>query len=146
MRSTLAGVLTASLLLAGCAGGGRAETPQPTVAASEAFPEVQRDVAALPGVLDADLTYTDDVTRGYGISGTVTLAEGVDAVQVLDDVYATLWTFQGFEPALIRVVAEVDGVQVATAQDLGSPTDGLAQVPLRERYGPWPGAGPTARA
>ncbi|MFP5333679.1 MAG: hypothetical protein ACLGIV_00030 [Actinomycetes bacterium] len=133
--------------IGGCMPSPSAERPEPTVAVTDAFPVVQRQVAALPGVVDVDLTYTTGLSVGDGFDGSIEVEPTADLVAVLDDVHATLWTFEAFEPDTIDVHAEVDGVVVATAKDLGSEFESMGMVQLRERYGPWPGVGPTrARA
>lgn len=143
MRAWVVAVGLACSAVGGCIASGEGPAPDPTVAVTEAIPVVERDVEGLPGVRDADLTFVDDFSRGQNIEGSVEISDGADPAAVLDEVYATLWTFQGFEPTAISVVAQLDGEEVATAEDLGATADTLFQVQLRERYGPWPGLGPT---
>jgi hypothetical protein len=130
-------------LPAACAPAPEPAGPRPSVPLADAVAAVEQDVAALPGVEDVHLTFHDNRTDGRAIDGSVEVDGAVDPVEVLDDVHAVLWTFAAFEPATIRVAATADGDVAATAKDLGSRFEVFAQLPLRERYGPWPGPGPT---
>jgi len=138
------GLIAVALAMGGCAGDADRQ-PGPTVAFTDAVPAAEREVEALPGVVDHDLVFHEGLPVGKAVVGTVEVEPDADPVQVLGDVYAALWAFQAFEPVTIQVAATVDTAEVATAKDLGSISDSVPKNVLREWYGPWPGAGPTSR-
>lgn len=138
-------VLAAALLLvllgglAGCSPSPREESGPPTKAEGE---RIKLLVAAIPGVESVELQIRDDWESGRSIMGSVEISPEADAVAVLDDVYATLWSFKSWPPP-ITMVGRVGEMRFGLEGPIGpGGTYGLSQDELEERYGPWPGPGP----
>lgn len=120
--------LTVVLALGACSAGPGGPVPD----------EVLFDqVAALPGVEDADLRWELNFGNTPGYMGTVTVDDDADAMCVLDQTLSIL--FQGRQDTSSRAVEVVQDDLTLRAEDL------VGDAPLRERYGP-PPAGPQPTA
>jgi hypothetical protein len=150
-----AATLVAALALSGCAAGdgagaGGAGSPgagAPPTAASAADLEREADrlraeMAALPGVRDADVVVEQDEKSGRAVRGTVTASGGAAALlDVLDRATELGWDTEVFVPQVVEVrVVGDDGVTL-DATDLGLPGPAATLTGLHERYGP-PAADP----
>ncbi|WP_341359101.1 hypothetical protein V5H98_15370 [Georgenia sp. M64] len=159
-RRLITATLVAALALSGCGAGdgtgagsagaggagSRGAGAQPTAAsAADLEREADRlraEMAALPGVRDADVAVEQDEKSGRAVRGTVTASGGAAAlVGVLDRATELGWDTEVFVPQVVEVrVVGDDGVTL-DATDLGLPGPAATLTGLHERYGP-PAADP----
>lgn len=127
-------LLAALVLLVGAcssAGSDGPATPDYTPVPDD---ELFSQVAALPGVERAELSYNDAFPdNAYG--GRVTLSPDADAQQTLDTIYAILR--QGRKDVDMIIQAQQGGKAVRL-EAINGPTTRIA---LEKRYGPQPGDG-----
>ena len=116
---------------------------QPGPPAREEFERVEAEIEAMDGIEDAALRLYDDDMTGQYLGGDVDVTPGADPVAVLDDVYATLWSFRSWQPMFIDVFATSEGKEYGLDGPLDKGGYRLFDDELGERYGPWPGPGPT---
>lgn len=112
-------------LLVGCGSPG----PQRSVVPDDVL---FAEIARLPGVIEADVFYDTEFSRGKVYAGRVTVEDEADPLCVLDRMVAILW--QGRSIAVSVVVAQGD--ESYRAMDLDPETP--IQVWKPERYGPRP--------
>lgn len=133
----LAVVLVLVLAVSACGGDRSTDPSDPPNGYTPVADEVLfAEIARLPGVVSADLQYTDTFANPNVYGGTITVAPGEDPRSTLDHAIAILR--QGHRDAVMALYAKaVDGQYRYGANSLGlGSTDTYA-----ERYGPQPGDG-----
>lgn len=125
------------VLLGSCNGDTMPDRPP----VSQEAERVESEILALPGVSGVNLEYTDEFTAGQGIDGTVEVETTTDPVQLLDDVYAIVWSLRSWQPDAIQVRLD-NGSVMTDATALGATSPSATVTFLQDRYGPWPGGGP----
>ncbi|MCD9199893.1 RNA-binding protein [Aeromicrobium wangtongii] len=134
MSRLLLVVVAVTWLISGC-GAGASDGPERPDYTPVPDHKLISQVAALPGVERADLSY-NDAWPEHSYIATITLSSDADAQLVLDTIYAKLW--QGRPGAGILVEAQQNGSVVRLDAFGGKPTTRIA---LEKRYGPQPGSG-----
>lgn len=139
------GVVALACVLSGClpSDDPPEQAGQPGPPAAQEFERLEDEVEGLPGIDTVALRLYDDAVTGRYIGGDVEVSPGADPVGVLDDVYATLWSFRSWQPFLIDVTATAEGETYGLDGRLNKGGYRLFEDDLEERYGPWPGLGPT---
>ena len=97
-------------------------------------PGLFQQVANLPGVRSADISWDSSFTNGAVYSGTVRLERRVDPVDTLDHVTAILWQGRPRSSVILDVVTPRGTINNASIRLQG-------HLEIEERFGPQPGDG-----
>ena len=136
-------LFVAMWLLAACGLSGPSEPKPSRPPSDQAFEIIEAKVQDLPGVESTALQLYDDIMTDRSIDGAVYLSPEADPVEVMDDVYRTLWTFRSWPPTL-SVTGYIGEQKFGPDGPLGKKDRvSLITEEMEERYGPWPGSGPT---
>lgn len=121
-----------AVLMSGCA-----NEPASARGGGEASFEVVRErVAHVDGVLSADIAYRQVPVNGWGIDGTLQVADGAEPTEVLEEVYSELSRYGEDATSAVFVVAEQAGKRFGIDGPLRDDESyaGLTAVEMRERY------------
>lgn len=132
-RARLAALVAlGAALVAGCS-----EQPSSARSGGETSFEVVRErVARVEGVSSADIAYRQVPVNGWGVDGTVQVADGAAPTEVLDEVYAELSRYGEDATSAVFVVAEQSGQRFGIDGPLRDDESyaGLTAAEVRERY------------
>lgn len=126
-------VAVGAVVMSGCA-----DEPSSARGGGEASFEVVRErIALVEGVSSADIAYRQVPVNGWGVDGTVQVAEGAEPTEVLEEVYAELSRYGEDTTTAVFVVAEQAGERFGIDGPLRDDESyaGLTAREMRERYG-----------